>query len=223
MGALAAGAFLKAFLNAGNAGDPITRDDVAQVFDEIEYRFSIISDVFDTADSAARAAVTAATDAAGQAERIGQDVKDITEKLVDTIIPHSLSWAIGYVWSHGITPLGQRVEALEDTMLVVLARLDVLESWRVKFVDPNLTRWIGWHEWFSGWPQNVLFTWHDWFEHPAHFGQWAAAPVVGPLVAYLADREHKETRDNLTEIVLAAMSERPEQSWEAVQRWLVTN
>lgn len=221
MGALGIGVFLKTFLNTGNGTDALTRDDVASVFSEIDYRLSIINDVFTTADSAASAAVTAATDASRQAERIGQDVKDTTERIVDTIIPRSQEWLLGYLVSHYFGPILSELTKNWHLLSFLVGWRSQIDVWRHKFVDPHLEQWIGFQEWFNTWPRGVVFTVHDWLDHPARFAQWATPPLIGPIIVYLAQREHMESRDNLSTLMVRAWAERPEQTWQLIEEWLI--
>ncbi len=211
-----------ALLNPDAAGPgAVTVDDLVPVLEDISYRFSIVADVFQAMDQQANSSVTAATEAATQIEVIGQDVKDTTERIVQTILPHSMSWLSGYLVSHFISPLEARMSAAESNIRFLLGWRDQIDAWRKEFVDPNVELWVGFRQFFDGWPQGILFRWKDYFDNPDHFAQWAAAPLIGPLVAYLAAPEHKQTRDNLTEIMANAWSEDTNPVWEAMLQFLV--
>lgn len=195
-------------INPAAAGPrALTVDDLMPILSDIQYRFSVVADALGAADQSARNSVTAATDAATQAEVIGQDVKDITEHTYTIVIPHSLSWLAGYLVSHFITPILERLNKDESDIRFLLGWRGQIDVWRHRFVDPNVERWVGFHDWFVTWPQSILFRWKEYFDHPDEFGAWAAAPITGPLVAYLAAPEHKTTRDNLTRIIAQAWSE----------------
>jgi hypothetical protein len=210
-------------ISPSNAGpNPITVDDLVPILDDIDYRFSIIADAFAAADRSAQQSVTAATDAATQLEEVGQNVKDITERTYTVVIPHSLSWLAGYLVSHFITPLEERVGKLESTVAFILGWRNQIDTWRHAFVDPNVEKWIGFHEFFVGWPQAVLFRWHDYFDNPSHFAEWATPPLVGPIVAYLAASEHRTSRDNLARIMVDAWDEVPNDVWISILKWSVT-
>lgn len=185
----------------------VTVDDLVPILRDIEYRFSVIADVLQAADQQADASVTAATEAATQIEVIGQDVKDTTDRIVDTILPHSMSWLSGYIVSHFITQLQQAVSALQHDVAFLMGWRGQIDAWRHDFVDPNVTLWVGFREFFDGWPQGILFRWKDYFDNPDHFAQWATAPLVGPIVAYLADPAHKTTRDNLMKVIADAWAD----------------
>lgn len=201
---------------------PITVDDLVPIMDDISYRFSIVGDVLKAADDSASRAVIVASDTATQAEVIGQDVKDITEHTYGVVIPHSMSWLAGYLVSHFIAPLQERMSKAESDIRFLLGWRSQIDVWRHDFVDPNVEKWIGFHEWFTGWPQGVLFRWHDYFDNPAHFADWATAPLVGPIVAYLAAAEHRQSRDNLSRIMVDAWEEVPNDVWISILKWSVT-
>jgi len=225
MSAIAAGLEIAASLvPAGTGGTAnVTVDDLVPILEDIAYRFSVVADVFNAADSAATASVTAGTEAATQIEVIGQNVKDITEHTYTVVIPHSLSWLAGYIVSHFITPIEERLTKDESNIAFLLGWRGQIDTWRRDFVDPNVEKWVGWKQWFDGWPQSVVFTVKSWLDNPDVFAQWAAAPLIGPLVSYLAAPEHKTTRDNLTLIIADAWTEDTNLVWEAVLRLMVAN
>jgi hypothetical protein len=195
-------------VNPADAGPtPVTVDTLVPVLDDIAYRFSVIADVLDNADRQADASVTAATEAATQIEVIGQDVKDTTERIVQTILPHSMSWLSGYLVSHFITPLQSRMSAAESSISFLLGWRGQIDTWKNDYVNPHLADWIQFDDFFYAWPITILLTWQDWFNKPDGFAQWAAPPLIGPLVSYLAAPEHKQTRDNLASIMVKAWSE----------------
>lgn len=202
---------------------PVDGETFAVAMASIVEALTVLADTMDSADSKSQEAVTAATDAATQLEEVGSDVKLISEHTINTIIPHSLSWLAGYVMSHWIAPLRADVAWLKDRVNFILGWRDQIDTWRHKFVDPNVERWIGFHQWFVTWPQSVLFRWHEWFDKPAEFAQWATPPLVGPIVSYLAAPGHKQTRDNLMLIMLRAMQEDVNPAWDDVLRFMVTD
>jgi hypothetical protein len=211
-------------VNPDSAGPgAVTVDDLVPVLEDISYRFSIVADVFQAMDQQANASVTAATEAATQIEVIGQDVKDTTERIVQTIIPHSMSWLSGYIVSHFITQLQQAVKELQSNVSFLMGWRNQIDAWRNEFVDPNVELWVGFRQFFDGWPQGILFRWKDYFDNPDHFAQWAAAPLIGPLVSYLAAPEHKQTRDNLTDIIAKAWAEESDDILTAVYAFLLAD
>ena len=213
-----------ALINPSAAGPrQVTLDDLVPVLEDIAYRFSIVSDVLQDADNQATSSILAATEAADQAEVIGQDVKDITEHTYTVVIPHSMSWLAGYIVSHFITPLEERVGKLESSVAFLMGWRGQIDSWRRNFVDPNVEKWVGFREWFDAWPQGILFRWKDYFDNPVHFADWATAPLVGPIVAYIADPAHKQTRDNLTLILSGALRDDSQRVYNDVLSWLLSD
>lgn len=203
--------------------DPVTWDDLGVILSEISTVLKVLSQTMDDADSNLQEAVTAATDAATQIEEIGADVKDITEHTYTVVIPHSLSWLAGYIVSHWIDPLRADVAWLKDRVNFLLGWRGQIDSWRRNFVDPNVEKWVGFRQWFDTWPQSVLFRWHEWFARPDEFAQWAAPPLIGPLVSYLAAQGHEQARDNLSLILTAAWQEVPNRTWELLLQYMVTD
>lgn len=196
------------FIDPSEAGPrSLTVDDIMPILADVAYRFSIVADVLNNADQQADSSVTAATEAATQLEVIGQDVKDTTERIVFTILPHSMAWLSGYLVSKFITPLQAAVAELKSSVAFLMGWRGQIDTWRKDHVDPELETWEQFHAYFIGWPTAVLAVLHDWLQYPDHFAQWAAAPLIGPLVSYLAAPEHKQTRDALTSIVAQAWAE----------------
>jgi hypothetical protein len=211
-------------VNPGSAGPgAVTVDDLVPVLEDISYRFSIVADVFQAMDQQANSSVTAATEAATQIEVIGEDVKDTTERIVQTIIPHSMAWLSGYIVSHFISQLQAAVKELQSNVSFLMGWRNQIDAWRNEFVDPNVELWVGFRQFFDGWPQGILFRWKDYFDNPDHFAQWAAAPLIGPLVSYLAAPEHKQTRDNLTDIIAKAWAEESEDILQSVYAFLLAD
>ena len=213
-----------ALINPSASGpSAVTVDDLVPILNDITYRFTIVSDVLQDADNQATSSILAATEAADQATVIGQDVKDITEHTYTVVIPHSMSWLAGYIVSHFISPLEERVGKLESSVAFLMGWRGQIDSWRRNFVDPNVEKWVGFREWFDSWPQGILFRWKDYFDNPSHFADWATAPLVGPIVAYIADPAHKQTRDNLTLILSGALRDDSQRVYNDVLSWLLSD
>lgn len=220
----AVGILAGGLVNPTGAGSrPVTNDDLAGVWSDIQYRFTVIADVLKDADNQVANAGQAATEAATQAEVIGQNVKDITNRTYTVVIPHSMSWLAGYMVSHFITPLQVRMDTAESNIRFLLGWRGQIDNWRKTFVDPNVELWVGFRQFFDSWPQSILFMWKDWLENPDHFAQWAAAPLIGPLVSYLAATEHKQTRDNLTGIIGRAWAEESGKVYDDVLTFLLSD
>lgn len=208
--------------SAGGGNAQVTQDDLVPVIRDIVAAFTVIKDALDAADKAATASVTAATDAATQIEQIGSDVKDITEHTYQVVIPRSMSWLAGYLISGA-------VDQVRSVIGADLHKIDFLDGWRGQIdtwrndhVDPELTAWRSFKAWFDTWPTSILTTWHGWFQRPAEFGAWAAPPLIGPLVSYLADGQHKRLRDDLSLILVKAWTDEPTLVMDAVIAWLVS-
>lgn len=188
----------------------------------IDWLTSVIGDVFAAAKGAEDYSERWATEAGQQIAEIGSDLKQITDHTYQVVIPHSMSWLAGYAVTHWIDPIRADLQALHKAVNQLGLALAALQQWRQHRADPLLNAWAGFHEWFSGWPQSVLFRWHGYFQRPGEFGDWAAAPITGPIISYLADPQHKTSRDNLAAIMVDAWSAEPQVIWDAMLEWLVS-
>jgi hypothetical protein len=165
---------------------------------------------------------------ATDAKQIGHDLEQIEgdweanfTRLTDVILPQSFKHLVGYVFSTGITPLRVAMRQAQADITKLTGRVNVLDAWRNSYVDPLL---IGWQQFIAWWDNNFsgpALTLIDWLERPADFGTWAAPPIVGPLIGYLATAEHAESRDNLAKIMVAAWYEEPDAIWQLMMQWLL--
>ena len=164
------------------------------------------------------------------AQKIGNDMRGIEQiqeanwnNLFDTILPNSLKhaygvaqqWAIGY-FSPPITDLYNHINDLNRSRATD-------EDWLYNWVIPTIRQLLVFRDDFFKGDQPAINVLNDWLAHPGHFGDWAAAPITGPLIAYLADDAHELSRDNLTGIVGRAWSEKAERTWEEIEAWLGAN
>lgn len=215
------GAVIDALTGAQGAGpDPVSEDELAPTLNNIAVAIQIISDTFDAAEEATTDAVTSANDTATSMSNIAQDLSDAIDRLLSTIIPHSLQWVIGYMVSNYIDAINDRLDTIDS-------RLDALEdwkggidSWRNDRVDPAIDNYVDWRQWFDSWPQEILYKWHDWFAKPEGFVDWVGDMLVGPTVSYLGDDNHKDLRDDLTEIMVGAWTETPRDVWAEIEEFL---
>lgn len=224
MSALGIQVFIDALGQSNEAGgSPVTGDDLVPILDNIAGGFTIVRDVFDHADAKANEAVTAATDAATQIAAVGQDVNDITGHTYRVVIPHSLSWLAGYVVTTWIDPIRKDIDTVKSSVSFLMGWRGQIDTWRKDHVDPTLTKYLAFKTYFDGWPTTALTTLHGWLTKPAEFAQWAAPPLIGPIVSYIASPAHKQSRDVLTLALVDAWSERPIDTWEAILRWVITD
>src|SRR6266702_78261 len=187
----------------------------------IDWFSRFVAEVFSAAKGGEDASEQWSANVRDDLAKLGDDLKTITEHTYDVVIPHSLSYLNGYVFSHGIVPLRNTVSSIEKEMGALSGRVSVLEFWRRDYADPHIRDWRRFNSWFHEWPIGVVTQWHEWFQHPHDFALWAAAPMIGPLVSYLAADEHKQTRDNLGLIILDSWTEDTRSAWEAWLRFMV--
>lgn len=144
-------------------------------------------------------------------------------RLTDVILPASFAHLVQYVYTTWVVPINNDLQGLHNQVSALVQSLNAIDGWITNTANPDLYALLVFRQGLiSGYmPQwDVL---NDWLARPGDFGQWAAAPIIGPLVAYLADPAHKLTRDNLTAIIAQAWSEEAEGVWEDVQQWLTAN
>lgn len=205
---------------SGGGPQPITSDDLVPVLMDIKAGFGVVNSALDAADRNANLAVTSATAAATQVEDMGQDVNDIVSHTYRVVIPHSMSWLVGYITTHLIDPIRHTLAQHEHQIKFLLGWRGQIDTWRHTWVDPQLRQWHGFHVWFNTWPLKTLNQFHQWLTHPTEFGSWLAPYVVRPLVSWLMSPEHKIERDALNVALVDSWADNPDLVWEAVLRWL---
>jgi hypothetical protein len=124
------------------------------------------------------------------------------QHLFNRVLPASLAWLDGKLMTHEIVPIKQRLSADESDIRFLLGWRGQINFWRENTVDPTVIAYRNFWDYFKGKPRAAVDTWVGWFEHPGEFGTWAAAPMIGPLIGYLANPDHTGTRDNLTRIIV---------------------
>lgn len=208
---------------AGQAGGSnVTWDDLSAVLVNVKAGFLMVGDALDHADKRANHAVTAATDAATEAEAVGQDVNDITRHTYTVVIPHSLSWLAGYVVTTWIDPIRKQLTDDDHRIKFLMGWRGQVDTWRHKTVDPELARWRAFDKWFKTWPTITLNQWHEWMTHPTDFGKHWAPYIVRPLVAWLGSQAHTQERDVLSLMLVNAWTDDTNLVWEAVLQWVVS-
>lgn len=163
------------------------------------------------------------------AKQIGHDFEEIEgrqqerwNRLFEVIMPNSLAHAVGYVYSDGIVPLRHTVSSLSDSLFQAWQNIGNLNAWRNNVAQPELNDLESFKATFMRDYLPAIEILRDWLANPSHFGEWAAPPVIGPIVAYLADDSHKQTRDNLTDILAQAWAETPDKVWADFEEMLVS-
>lgn len=166
---------------------------------------------------------------ADAAQQIGHDLEQIQgthqrywNRLFDVILPHSLQHAFEYTRQWAIDYFSPPITQLENYVRDLLNRTSRLEGWERDVVDPDLSLLLNFRSDFFRGDQPSINVLIDWLRRPGDFGEWATPPIIGPVVAYLADPAHETTRDNLSRILVDAWTEVPNDIWEAILRWSVT-
>lgn len=182
----------------------VSEDEFVTFATNLHYYMAIIDHVFRNADDKADKAVTAASDASDALTQMGGDINDMVRHTYNVVIPHTVKYLYGYIESHDLVPLRERMADAEAWIRFLLGWRGQIDNWRRNWVDPNIADWRGFHTWFNGWPRGILFRWQDYFAHPSHFADWATPYLVQPIVNYLADHSHWRVRDELTQTIVDA-------------------
>lgn len=167
---------------------------------------------------------------AAAAKQIGHDLEQIQgsqqavwNRLIDTILPNTFRNAYRVTQQWAIDYFSPPITQLEDDMGQVLRRVSALETWVANYGTPNIQSLLQFRDDFFKGDQPAINVLNDWLSHPGVFGDWAAAPITGPVIAYLADPKHKTSRDNLTAIIGGAWSEEAAAVWEDLETWLAAD
>ena len=176
-----------ALVDPSTAGSQtLTQDDLTPVYGALKFLGGVIDDAFTDADERFHDAKLIAEATGAQVTVIGENVKDITTRTYDTVIPGSLKWVYGAVVLHLVDPLRKSVHTLQGEVKTLRKQVSALDHWEVAYVDPTLKKLLAFIRYFDGWPTSVLNTVRTWIERPAVFGQFAAPAVARPLITYLA-------------------------------------
>lgn len=172
----------------------------------------------------------AAVWAQGPAKQIGGDLiktqganESSMRHIVGTILPHSLEYLRGNIFSTGIIPLRVRMTKAESNIKFLLGWRGQINTWRKEQVDPTLQAWRQFHSWFNNNAAPAITTLIQWLHDPGVFGKWAARPIAAPLAGYLGAQGSEAVRDTFTLLMVRAWSERPNLVWEAILQWSVTD
>ena len=197
---------------------------IAQISQVVQMVVSFAS-VFDDLSNKVKASWSYADprmkDLALGAGNLGFVERNAWERLFTTIIPNSLRWLDGR--TH------QWVDAKYDWQINDFWHYwhnqwgwdTEFDGWRYGWVNPNLRHWILWFDTWHERVETVAFTWDEWFHHPDEFGEWGAPPLIGPTIAYYDKPEHKESRDNMTQIIVDATADMPHHVEGAIMAWFM--
>jgi hypothetical protein len=210
MGLIATGveAFAKAFQRGfGSETTPVTADTLSPLVATVEFVAETTDDTFRNADHESQLAANAGTDAGNQVGEIGLQLYNVTKRLIDTIIPGSMSWVRGDIILHDIDPLRKTVKDLGDKITGFVKFEDTIDAWRKTTVDPDLAKFLAFIKWFDTWPLQVLNTLHDWTQHPSDLARWITPYLAPVIVPYLGDKAQRALLELLTAELLSAISD----------------
>lgn len=154
------------------------------------------------------------------AGNLGYIERNAWERLFNTIIPNSLSWLDGRTHQWVDTKYDWQLNDFWKYWRAQWAYDAAVTKWADTWVDPNLQHWIIWFDTWHDRVETVAFTWSEWFHHPDQFGDWGAPPLIGPTIRYYGAPEHRESRDNMTQIIVDATADIPNHVEGAIMAWL---
>ena len=143
------------------------------------------------------------------AKQVGKDMEDMMARqdeswqhLTDTLLPHSIGHAVGYVFSTGIVPLRQQLDRIDHRVAFLEGWRGQIDNWRNHYVDPLLQDWRLFHDWFNAHAAPVIATVDDWLHHPGDFAKWAV-PILGdPLTVWFIHTASDAVRDAVTAAIV---------------------
>lgn len=129
--------------------------------------------------------------------------------IVDVIIPMTAHKAAGYVGSHGLHALNQRVDALQKYLQGQIDR-------NARSVKAAIDWENGvWRNYGDAWQfaKDLKPPWQSayrpnldqlirWIQHPGDWTDWLAGPMAGSLLNWLSDPNHLATADNWTLLIV---------------------
>lgn len=164
------------------------------------------------------------------ARQIGHDFEEIEgyqierwTRLLQVILPNSINYAVGYVYSDGVIPLRHAVGGLTQSLKLAWQDISKLDNWRTLTADPELSSLVAFQDMVTKNYLPAVDVLRDWLANPAHFGNWAAPPLIGPIIVYLANPQHQGSRDNFTLVLGGAWSEVAEATWTDIENMLVAS
>ena len=144
-----------------------------------------------------------------RARQIGKDLEQIAgdqdwlwHHLTEVILPHTESYLVGYIFSHGIVPLRREIAEVQKSIRFLMGWRGQIDYWRKRQVDPQLAAWHQFSVWFDRNARQPIQTVAQWLKTPGSFSRWAVPVLASPLVDYLATKADARTADELARLVV---------------------
>jgi hypothetical protein len=141
--------------------------------------------------------------------------------IAEVVLPNSLAYLEGYVFSKGIIPLRKDVDRLTKNILAINKWEDAISNWKVHTVTPELNAVTKFVDYFTKNYLPAINTLRDWLAHPGKLAQFIAGPIIAPLVGQLGTSEHTVGRDGLSLLLVRAWDDNANPVWEAILQFVV--
>jgi hypothetical protein len=225
MSALAAGAeaFVQQLLSADSAGTSNESEDVTLTNITIILQDLVkgVLDVFADVYAAWQKADDAGKQIGHDFEQVEGDIEADFDYVVNTILPHSLQYLYGLIVSKNLHGISTDITDLTNQLKTLTTTVKKDDDWIDQTGKPDLSKLLAWMQYVQTHDQPAIDVLIKWLASPSTFGQFAAAPIVGPLIQYLAASAHSESRDNMMLVIMNALQEKPDDVFTAFTEWLV--
>lgn len=200
----AANFFLGFLVNPSSAGSSTESLQVAigQLIGELNYLQRVVSDLAVDQKFLAKGGLGTAEFINRTAVKLANDYSTTIGHLVDNVIPNTLSWLEGQIYSQAIVPLRQRADHLEARAAALEDWEGDIKVWRSQTVDPTLRDWRDWYAFWRTWPLATITTVYDWLNHPSDFADLWTEVLVTPIVDSLVSGQHETRLQTLTSQII---------------------
>lgn len=165
-----------------------------------------------------------------RSQQIGRDFETIQGAnqsailhLTEQILPNSLAYLEGYIFSHGIVPLRRQVATLDTRVKALVKWQGEIDAWRKHTVDPAIAQSKAFIAAFNRDDRPAINTLRGWLKDPGVFAKWAAPFLIPPLVGNLATDHFTRARDTLALMLVQSWNDETNAVWEGVLQWVVSD
>lgn len=165
-----------------------------------------------------------------RAQQIGKDFETIQganqssmQHIVDNVLPNSLAYLNGLIFSTGIVPLRNDVRGINTKLTAIAKWQKAIDTWRTKTVDPDLAKLNTFLQQWSKTYEPAVKVLLTWLRNPGTLATYVAGPIIAPLVGQLGTDAHKPGRDALTVLMVRSWDEQTNPVWEAILQWVVSD
>lgn len=172
------------------------------------------------------AAVNSSLETAAQ---IGSDLEQIEgdwqanfTRLTDVILPNALAAVKGEIGGLHLNTIRQQITGLTDDVRSLGGEVATLNVWKRDTVTPDLSSLKNFVSEFVHHYQPAIKQLIEWLAKPGTFANWATPILLGPLVNRLAEESEDRTLDKLSLLLVTAWADQPNDTWGAIEKWLLT-